>query len=349
MTVKLKFNDYINIDGQDLIKKYIQSLSYDEREALIDPIFNILRESGFIYPDDKSSLKKSYKKILEYKSPITENFIFNNTSTGTDICKYFCPEFYLTTGKNGSTMVDLFNDDVVLKRLIKNRLGMDWLLDDGKGKGVNEAFNFRFKMVIQGFRSMHLVHPTSMFKPTIAKWVVEKYSNEGDLVGDYSAGFGGRLLGAVAANRRYIGVDPLTANSLNTMIDYFGFNDKAQVIQSTSEDYVGQENSVDLYWSSPPYYNQEYYSKDISQAYNKGEDYFYNIYWRNTLKNVKFMLKPEKWFGLNVKNYPKMVEIAEELFGDVVEKLALNTVRSHLTKSAGVTKEEYIYMFKNNK
>lgn len=350
MTAKLQFNSFININGQDLTKEYIQSLSYAEREALIEPIFNILRENGFVYPDDKSGLKKSYKRIVDFKCP-DEDVIFNNSSLGTDICKFFCQEFYSATDKNNITMMEIFNNDDKLKRIIRNRLGMDWLLDDVKGKGVNEAFNFRFKMIIQGMRSMRLVSPTSMFKPSIAKWVVEKYSKEGDIVGDYSAGFGGRLLGAVAANRKYIGTDPLTAPSLQKMIDYFKIGDMAKVIHSTSEDYCGEENSIDLYWSSPPYYNQEVYSNDKTQAYNNGEDYFYNIYWKKTLENVKYMLKPGKWFGLNVINYPKMVDMANECFGEHKEILNLATYRSHLNKAQNkeAKKLEPIYLYVNNK
>ena len=85
------------------------------------------------------------------------------------------------------------------------------------------------------------------------------------------------------------------------------------------------------------------------EAYAKGEDHFYNVYWKGTLENVKYMLKSGKYFGLNVKNYPKMVEMAEKVFGPVVEEVYLRTVRSHLTKTAGVTKNESIYLFKCNK
>lgn len=61
------------------------------------------------------------------------------------------------------------------------------------------------------------------------------------------------------------------------------------------------------------------------------------------------MLKPGKWFGLNVKNYPQMLQMAQEVFGEVKETLNLRTIRSHLTKTAGITKMEGVYMFKNEK
>lgn len=174
-----------------------------------------------------------------------------------------------------------------------------------------------------------------------------KYSNEGDTIGDYSAGFGGRLLGAASCNRKYIGTDPFTTLELEKMIDFFGF-ENCKVIGQGSENYRVEENSVDLYWSSPPYYDQEIYSDSLTQAYNKGRDYFYNEYWRKTLENIKYMLKPGKWFGVNTsKNYYKLVEMAQEYFGNVVESVKLVSYRGHFV--GGKSKEEMIYMFKNNK
>ena len=61
------------------------------------------------------------------------------------------------------------------------------------------------------------------------------------------------------------------------------------------------------------------------------------------------MLKPGKWFGLNVVNVPKMLEMAKIEFGEVIEEVKLKTVRSHLTKDRGVEKFESIYMFRNPK
>jgi hypothetical protein len=147
----------------------------------------------------------------------------------------------------------------------------------------------------------------------------------------------------MSCNRKYIGSDPLTITELENMRDYFKFNN-CTFVHSGSEYWRDKKNSLDLCWSSPPYYNQEVYSNEKTQAYNNGKDYFFNIYWQKTLDNMHYMLKPNKWFGLNVKN-DRMLEIAIDKFGPVKEKIALRTIRSHLTKQAGIQKNEYIYMF----
>ena len=270
--------------------------------------------------------------------------MFNNSSMATDICKFFCRKFYLATENNKPNMIDVFNDDNKLINLIKNRLGYDWQYKEDN----DETFNISFRMLIQGMRSSRLVPSISIFKPNIAKFMYMKYSEPGDVVFDYSAGWGGRMLGAASCNRKYIGVDPWTSDELQTMCNYLNLED-ITLITDGSENVKLGENSIDFSFSSPPYFNQEFYSTELSQAYAKGEDYFYNEYWAKTLSNIKYMLKPNKWFGLNVKNYPKMVEMAEEVFGPIKEQVSLRTVRSHLNKTAGVEKSEYIYMFTNYK
>lgn len=344
---KLKFSEIVQIDGKTFTKQFIESLSYEEREAYVGELFTLFRSVGFLFPDDDSKLKASYKRLCEYKPDLTKNEVFNNSSLATDICKYFCESFYLSRSVNGLNFGEVFYNNALLTKLIRNRLGMDWYYGTPKVKAVNEAFNLSFRMLIQGMRSMMLVPQTSIFKPSIAKWMCERYSEIGDNVGDYSCGFGGRMLGAVSCGRRYIGTDPLTVPELKKMASFLELSG-VELIQQGSEHYCGAENSIDLYYSSPPYYNQEVYSDDPSQAYNKGEDYFYNVYWKQTLTNVRYMLKPGKVFGLNVKNYPKMLEMAREVFGEEKETVALRTVRSHLAhkEKNGNEKNEYMYIFR---
>src|SRR5204863_347921 len=131
-------------------------------------------------------------RLLEYDPLNDPKVLFNNSSLATDICKHFCAEsFFNTTETNKPTIIENFYNDEKLKKMIHNRLGLVWLDADEKGPGVNEAFNLSFKMIaIQAQRSMRLVNSTSIFKPSIAKYVCMKYSEPGDVVGDYSCGFG---------------------------------------------------------------------------------------------------------------------------------------------------------------
>lgn len=348
---KIKYDDKFlyekiaSVNDQPITAKYVKTLDYNERMALVEPLFNFFRKQGWVYPDNTSNLKKSYLKLCNWNPDLSSTELFNNSSLATDICKFFCHKFYEATEVGQPTMKEIFNDDEKLKYLIKNRLGFDWWDKEDN----DETFNISFRMLIQGMRSSRLVPSISIFKPNIAKYMYMKYSNEGDTVYDYSAGWGGRMLGATSSNRKYIGVDPLTIDELTKIVNYYDFKN-VQLINCGSENFKLKENSVDFSFSSPPYFNQEYYSSDKTQAYNNGEDYFYNVYWKQTLENIKYMLKPNKYFGLNVlEKYSKMTDMCDQFFGKPKEIIKLRTVRSHLNKNSGIIKYEPIYVYKNNK
>lgn len=63
----MKYSEIITIDGKQLTKKYIQSLTGDEREKLVPAIFNQFREVGCIYPDEpRDQLIKEYKRLQDF-------------------------------------------------------------------------------------------------------------------------------------------------------------------------------------------------------------------------------------------------------------------------------------------
>lgn len=342
------FDQVYSLNNQSLTDKYIASLDKNQRIALIPDIVDLVLQHGLIYPDDQSKLIPEWNRIKAFTPDLSTNEIYNNSSVGTYICKYFCKDFYNAKGpKDKKTIAQLLQDKPTVEKLVYNRLGLEWF---DQVPGTDGTFTLSPKMMIQGLRSMRLVSQITLFKPTVYKYLVEKYSQPGDTVYDYSCGWGARMLATIAANRAYIGTDPLTVPDLITMKDYFKLNN-VTLLQQGSETYRDQENSVDFSCSSPAYYNQEIYSNDLSQAYNQGEDYFYNIYWKQTLDNIRYMLKPGKWFGLNVINYPKMVDLAREVFSLEVDIVKLRTTRSHLNKAQGkeTSKFEPVYMFLNKK
>jgi len=107
----MEFDTIIKINNQEITKKYIQSLSYDEREALIDPIFHEFRKLEFMYPDSEKEIKSDWNNLLKYNPDTSVDSTYGNSSMATSICKYFCHEYYETTDGKGKTIPELFNDD----------------------------------------------------------------------------------------------------------------------------------------------------------------------------------------------------------------------------------------------
>ena len=114
----MKFDEILEIDGKKLNKKYIESLSKQERLDLIDPIFNLLRTSEFIYPDDENKIIKSWKRLEEYVPDIDAIDLFNNSSLATDICKHFCHTFYNATALREVCGALPFNVDEGVERTV---------------------------------------------------------------------------------------------------------------------------------------------------------------------------------------------------------------------------------------
>jgi len=333
------FDKMIIINKNIMNTSYLNNLSKEEKEKLVEPIVNYFVNSGFVYPDNFDKVTTEYKNLIEAEVDLTKNSLDNHSRLGTYICKYYCKSFYSsTTIDNNLSLLNSFTYDN-LKKVTEFKLKLIHSNID--------SMNFSYQTMVDALRDARICAQISIFKPIIAKYMCLKYSEPGDVVGDYSCGFGARMLGATSCGRKYVGTDPLTVPELQKMANDLELKD-VKLINYGSEYYKGEENSIDLYWSSPPYYDLERYSNLQNQAYSKGENHFYNIYWRNTLENIKYMLKPNKWFGVNVsdKHY-KMVEIAKEYFGEIIEEVNLESRRYHYAGQK--FKIEKIFMFKNLK
>lgn len=86
---------------------------------------------------------------------------------------------------------------------------------------------------------------------------------------DFSAGWGDRLLGAIAAGVDYTGIDPNEAMHpiYREIIERFGAQDRARVINGCAETVdLDDIEEVDLVATSPPYFDLEIYSDAATQS-----------------------------------------------------------------------------------
>lgn len=110
------------------------------------------------------------------------------------------------------------------------------------------------------------------FRPTAARALIAKFSGDSATVLDFSAGYGGRLLGALTLPRYYLGVDPEPAqhSGLQTMLRRLEHlaHGAAELHCERAEVFVSRlpSRSVDLIIWSPPYFKHETYSKHPEQS-----------------------------------------------------------------------------------
>jgi tRNA1(Val) A37 N6-methylase TrmN6 len=162
------------------------------------------------------------------------------------------------------------------------------------------------------------VQAVSNFRPTAAKVIYEKFGGDG-VIWDMSCGWGGRLLGFLSSSntKHYIGTEPSTRTykgllQMSKEFDYI--NKKIDIYKQGSEEYLPNKSSLDLCFTSPPYFDTEKYSDEPTQSYIKypTQDEWVNGFLRKTIENCYYGLKEGGYMLYNIANTPKYKFIEEE-------------------------------------
>ena len=192
-----------------------------------------------------------------------------------------------------------------------------------------------FPACFKAFR-IGYIQPAVNFPPMTAKYLYERFTehitDKTDLrIYDPSSGWGGRILGAMSVRDdrhiHYIGTDPNPDNffsdgssKYSSVADFyntetyrsnpfFSSTNSYEIYQLGSEEIQHDENfqkhkgSVDLVFTSPPYFNREAYSEDENQSYKKyGSSYdsWRDGFLRPTLKTCVDWLKDDRYLLWNI-------------------------------------------------
>lgn len=150
-----------------------------------------------------------------------KNLVKNDNSwkTRSALIRKFHRDTFNNSNRKGSLTPNQFwaklqNDEALFKKFYHNRLRCsDWFNEKDKtGKykdnrpylPIGNVPDFILAIGLDTSRKAPLV---SYFKPALAKYLVKKYLSEFDEVYDPFSGMSGRLLGTIAAGKRYIGRD----------------------------------------------------------------------------------------------------------------------------------------------
>ena len=361
------------IDGNKLTSEYIWSLNQEQREDLINKIIKKIRVDGFPYKqllkhvyDDEQYINKQLQKLkkADPESVMKNGYLSNSGILCLDVCRYMCQDlFWKTRGDDGTISIeDVFNDDILIKKVLKNRMG--WNLTTERGHEEPYIFDMSPEMIIQGIRSSKIGYGVSNFRPMIAKFIYSRYLNEGDKVFDYSCGWGARMLAAWSLGLDYSGADPLVVDDLKKFDqEYLG--GKSMLFKTGSENsdpynrILEEKGKVDMCMSCPPYFTLEKYSNDNSQCYNKLANYedWLEEYWKPTVSNCNSILKDNGYFVLIIKDYYKKFALKDDMSKiitdnnmELIETFQYKTQKDHLSskrKSGVMSKNsEYVLVFK---
>ena len=275
----------------------------DNIDKEVDALFKYWRKVGFPnYTREDYDDKSELMKLVEFDESILldgDNLI--QSMIGCGYLWTFFPHWVdVTYSMSSKSFMDCWNDDEKLRTLIEKTYR--WQQKFGRGE-------FTVNRLRQNAKVYCSPQTVSNFRPTVAKYIYNTYGNNGT-VWDMSGGFGGRLFGFMASNcKKYIATDPCvdTINGLIKLRDThknFIRNKTIELHLCGSEMFSPDYGTVDLCFTSPPYFNTEMYSKDFGQSYKKfpTPSLWLDGFLRETIKNCHFCLKQNGILILNVAN-----------------------------------------------
>jgi SAM-dependent methyltransferase len=247
-----------------------QAFDAATQTGFVESAFGYWRSQGFPhYELSEGDIAREYRNLSAQPiAPMREEGI-GGSSTGLRLANFFQPHMWSVRVSRYLSPYDVFHDDKLLRAAIRR----SWTIWPDRF-GANPA---TLRRILKTFPSAASV---SNFRPTVARTVLHHFSKDSDTVVDFSAGYGGRLLGALSMKRTYIGIEPCAAQvtGLNSMLEVLkeqGAEGSAEIVAGCAEDvmHLMSAEGADLVFSSPPYFNWERYSDETSQSFIRHASY----------------------------------------------------------------------------
>jgi hypothetical protein len=172
---------------------------------------------------------------------------------------------------------------------------------------------------------------------------------DGGHVYDPAAGWGGRLLGALICDKvkSYTATDPSKATwvgneQLKTEYNKRGIS--IQLVNCGSENFRADPMSMDLCFTSPPYFNTEKYSDEATQSFSKfpSQSEWMNGFMKRTLDNCKYCLKPDGLLAINIAKVDSYPELERD-FLFLAQEQGWQLVRTLRYSLSNISKGGYKY------
>ena len=344
-------------DEKDVeFERVVNNLDDFDIDYGVDVIFDYYRRHGFPHYTIREEEKHDHMRKLQKFDidTILDGDKIVQTMHGLRMAWTYFPHFWeVRCGSAKQSPMEIFYDDEKFKRTIKKC--WKWCVKTYKGENEGTKNVMHENRLRQSIKIYTGTQSVSNFRPTAAKLIYEKFG--GDTIWDMSCGWGGRLIGFLASSRkRYIGTEPssLTFEGLEKIKkDFFYLKKSVELHKLGSEEFIPDRNSLDLCFTSPPYFDTEKYSDEETQSYIKfpTKEEWVNGFLRKTIENCYIGLKSGKYMLINIANTPKYKFIEEET-QKIAKELGFvqnDTLQLTLSSVMGAGyKYEPIFVFKKN-
>ena len=272
---KIPPTQYASTDPRDPIHlrgAQWSKLPRKERARCVEKAFRFWRAEGFPhYRLSNRQVRLEFSRVLNLDCQrMFSRGDIRSPNAGLRLANAYQPYMWRARVSRYLSPMDIFNDDTLLRKAIIRSLTI-W----PSRFGANASC---LRRILKSFTSAASV---SNYRPAVAKAIISKYSRAKSVVVDFSAGYGGRLLGALALDREYVGIEVnksqvLGYRRMRRAIIAAGFAlPNSHFVQGRAEKTLMTipARTADLVYSSPPFFNWERYSTSREQSYKRYENY----------------------------------------------------------------------------
>jgi hypothetical protein len=214
---------------------------------------------------------------------------------GMKLCQHFCDNFWNIENDKGLSFAKAWQDPKIMSDVIT------W--------GTKSMSSLWMSWIRRAVFMRAGIANSSFYRPHFSKQIIRMHDKSNGILFDPCHGWGGRMLGTVAANWSYIGCDPntVTFNNVSDIASFLNIQDKVTLLNIPAEEYTFIPNSVDIVLTSPPYFNLEMYNDNPDQSYNKFNTYevWENKWLRPLISSSISMIKDNGISAWNVMNFKK--------------------------------------------
>lgn len=182
---------------------------------------------------------------------------------GMKLCQHFCDNFWDIQNAAGKSFAQCWQDPEIMDRV---RL---WGLS-----GMSQLWLSWVRRAV--FMAGGLPN-SSFYRPHFAKQIAEQASVIGGTLFDPCAGWGGRMLGTVAAGWNYVACEPNpdTYQRLTQMAEFLNITHRVTLHNIPAEqfDWHTLDDKPDVILTSPPYFDLERYTDHQDQSYVKYDNF----------------------------------------------------------------------------
>ena len=244
-------SDFLNV------RESTRKLTEEDFETLLPVLAEELTHIDYKIRYTNEQLKKDWEALKNFSQVETSS---NSTvRIGMKLCEHFFTNFYNIKNAKGQSFENSWTKDNLIKVLRWNR------------KCHSTPYLSEIK---RGIYFCTGLTKNTMFRPHLAKAIISSYP--GETVLDPCAGWGGRMLGTVAAGKKYIAFEPNleTYNNLIQLAEFLDIKNQIEIYNVGSEhmnNYLTKK--VDIILTSPPYFNLEIYADGKAQSENQYSSY----------------------------------------------------------------------------